>query len=101
MTLSSVNHLIHSVAFLLPIYGSIAAPRTSTDLGRQIETEVRLAINERFGSAWIFRSAMVALSIAETLFSFGLFRLYGDVKQTDALVNEMKTHNCCDTHGDE
>src|SRR3954467_9742923 len=42
------------------------------ELTKLVETEVRLALNERFMASWIFKGVIGALALALTVFSFGL-----------------------------
>src|SRR5262249_8599739 len=53
------------------------------------ETEVRLALNERFMASWIFKGVIAILALALTVFSFGLFQLNSQVRRADQVVQEF------------
>jgi len=90
--------LVSSARLLLPFYTDVPSPTVSdsasagrsADLGRQIETEVRLSLEEKFWSSTFFKAVVAALFICVTLFSFGLFSLSRDVKQADAVVDAFR-----------
>jgi hypothetical protein len=91
---------IRSALAVLPIYTeaiSTAAKICPTpppalppdELANRIQTEVRLSLNEKFMSSWIFRLCVAALAAAATLFTFGLFTLSTEVRRADSLVDEF------------
>ena len=85
-TLSELNE---AVTFLLPLY-SPASPEDQQERQKDIETEVRLSLNEKFTKSPYFLGMMAMLAACITLFSFGLFSLNHDVKSADEQVNKMQ-----------
>lgn len=94
-----MDDFFHVAVSVLPIYtdrdsslpNATPVASASDELSNRIGTEVRLSLNEKFMSSWIFRSCAAALCLAATLFTFGLFTLSTEVKRADALVDDF--HN--------
>lgn len=81
-----------TLAFLPAATESGSVPRLGSnepELAKLIETEVRLALNERFMASWIFKGVIAALALALTVFSFGLFQLNSQVRRADQVVQEF------------
>jgi hypothetical protein len=88
-----LQHLIDAtLAFLPAVTETGRAPRLGSnepELAKLIETEVRLALNERFMASWIFKGVIAVLALALTVFSFGLFQLNSQVRRADQVVQEF------------
>ena len=81
-----IGDLIKAMTLLMPLY----SPVDQQDWKRDIETEVRLSLNEKFTKSPLFLAVSTMLAICLTLFGFGLFHLNQDVKSADELVNKMQ-----------
>lgn len=87
--------LIRAALRVMPIYTQSTIPPNwpltppADELASRIQTEVRLSLNDRFMSSWIFRLCFGALAAAATLFTFGLFTLSSEVRRADTLVDEF------------
>jgi len=86
-TQNDVAGLIAAAKLLAPDYPEGPAPPTDD----RIETQVRLALNERFSGSLVFKGAVAALAIALTLFTFGLFNVWNNVQQAHAVVQKMNS----------
>jgi hypothetical protein len=88
-----LQHLIDATLAFLPAAtetGRVSGLESKQpELAKLIETEVRLALNERFMASWIFKGVIAVLAIALTVFSFGLFQLNSQVRRADQVVQEF------------
>jgi len=88
-TETGVTQLIEEALLLLPLQVEEPPAPAATDLPQQIDTLVRVALNEKFSSSLLFRTSALLLVVAASMFSFGLFRLYDKVSRADEVVQQF------------
>jgi hypothetical protein len=88
----SAGKRIDSALVLLPLFESKSPfdEKSSAEIGRQVEMEVRASLNEKFVRAPAFLLLLAIVGTGVTVFSFGLFTFNKDARRADQIVNEFE-----------
>ena len=91
----SVEQLTATALIMLPLLeeeppATSQEARIPEDVGRQIETEVRNSLNEKFVRSPAFMLLLAVVGTGVTVFSFGLFTFSSSARRADAVAADFE-----------